>query len=263
MGILQSQIIQDKAIGVLPESQARSQLVDLFVSNYRVRLANSVELMEEAFRLRYKVYCEERAFESGDNFLNRMESDSFDSHSEHFLIQELATGRYVGTVRLVHSCLNGESVETPISKYCSHAFYNADQFKNLDHRYVEISRFAVTSCSRINLLDTLSGRFSNGQVGRLGYSVASVALAYCCLARFQLIEGLDVAYSMMEPRLAVLLSRMGIKSARVGRPVEYHGTRAPYVWNKQVETTHFNSDQLAFFNTVCHSLQHQFGQNLT
>ncbi len=258
MGAVQNRLVQDRTTGNFSESQAQSRLVDLFVSNYRIRLANSPELRNEAFRLRYKVYCEEQSFEPADKFVNRMESDSFDCHSDHFLIQELGTYRYVGTVRLVHSSANGGRKEIPIGKYCSHAFYEPDHLAELAYgSYAEISRLAVTSCSRINLLDTLSGKQSHSQAGRLSYSVASVALAYCALARFQLSEELEKAYTMMEPRLAVLLSRMGIKFTRVGRPIEYHGVRAPYLCSKNDSNFGFKPDQRMFFNEVYESVKQQ------
>ncbi len=251
MTVAQARFIQRDTIGVVERHSQRCSLVDIFKANYSLQLANTPELLREVYRLRYKVYCQDNAFEPADKFSDRLEKDGFDRHSEHFLVTEKTSGRCVGTVRLILSQTDFGIHETPLQLFCSGALFHHGQITSLaPGQYAEISRLAVCSGSRLSLMETLSGKLSQQQVARLSYSVVSVALAYCCVARFQGSASLTHGFTMMEPRLAVLLSRMGIRFDRVGRPMEYHGIRAPYLWQRAADNLSFSEDQLRLYEMI-------------
>ena len=100
-------------------------------------IATSGPQIEAAQRLRYKVYCEERGFEPGENGL---EQDEFDHVSRHVLVRSRRSGQVLGTVRVVLGCAASGASSFPMNRVCE--------------RYVlsplpamatgEISRFALT-----------------------------------------------------------------------------------------------------------------------
>src|SRR5438309_10585538 len=63
-----------------------------------VEIARTPEQVLEAKRLRYRVYCEERGYEPGENGL---EQDDFGVIARQILLRTRATGEVLGTVRVV------------------------------------------------------------------------------------------------------------------------------------------------------------------
>lgn len=47
-------------------------------------------------------------------------------------------------------------------------------------------------------------------------------------------SGIKHVYVMMEPRLASSMKFVGIKFIQIGKPIEYHGLRAPYYINPEI-----------------------------
>src|SRR4051812_39059575 len=70
------------------------------VDELTVEVAVTPGQVLEAQRLRYRIYCEERGFEPGNNGL---EQDEFDRASRHVLVRSRVTGAVLGTVRVVLS----------------------------------------------------------------------------------------------------------------------------------------------------------------
>src|SRR4051794_551744 len=64
---------------------------------FSVQLANTAELIREAHRLRYQVYCVENDYLEGDG----LEVDEFDVHSHQVILRDNQSGEAVGTARLV------------------------------------------------------------------------------------------------------------------------------------------------------------------
>ncbi|MCB0378711.1 MAG: GNAT family N-acetyltransferase [Bdellovibrionales bacterium] len=88
----------------------------LEVEGFEIKIANSLEDLKLALELRHMVFLEEglgRTHETGLDF------DSFDQVADHLMIINLATGKAVGTYRLI------------CSKFASH-FYSQNEFV-LDH----------------------------------------------------------------------------------------------------------------------------------
>ena len=88
-----------------PRMQGQAHRVTAWNLVYRQRFdvvdANTPELLEEAHRLRFQVYCVENPYESPESHPGGLEADEFDSHSAHVLLRHRATDTYVGTVRLI------------------------------------------------------------------------------------------------------------------------------------------------------------------
>ena len=172
-----------------------------------IEIAAGKAQIEEAQRLRYKVYCEERGFEPGENGL---EQDEFDDASHHVLVRSRASREVLGTVRVVLGCARRGATSFPMNRVCE--------------RYVlsplpamatgEISRFALTR-------------------DRPGVSPAAAALMRLFLMRgIVTVSGThDLTHwcAIMERSLLRLLRATAIHFEPVGPAVEYHGTRQPAV----------------------------------
>ena len=172
-----------------------------------VEVATTAEQIREAKQLRYKVYCEERGFEPGENGL---EQDEYDDASCHILVRSRVTGAVLGTVRVVLPVAGSGHDGFPMQRACE--------------RYVlaplpasatgEISRFALTR-------------------DRPGVSPAAAALMRLCLmqgiVRVSGERGLTHWCAIMESSLLRLLRATAIHFQPVGPAVEYHGIRQPAV----------------------------------
>ncbi|MFQ3234674.1 MAG: N-acyl amino acid synthase of PEP-CTERM/exosortase system [Paraglaciecola sp.] len=195
-------------------------------------------LKEESYKIRYNVYCEELHFEDVRN--DKMETDEFDAHSIHCLIQHIPTGEYAGTVRIVRS--ENESQLLPIEKYCissiSKGAVHPSDFPRSE--IGEISRLTVPAQFRKRSMDKFQGS-ATGVINEHIYSERELRCfpfiavgLYLCAASTTRKYNIKHCFVMMEPRLARSLRFVGISFQQVGPVVEYHGRRAPYYIDRDV-----------------------------
>jgi len=173
----------------------------------KIEVATNAGQIQEAQRLRYKVYCEERGFEPGANGL---EQDTFDARSRHVLVRARASGEVLGTVRVVLGEGTTGASSFPMNHVC-------EQYVLAPLPAIatgEISRFALTR-------------------DRPGVSAATSALMRIFLMRgIVTVSGMhDLTHwcAIMERSLLRLLRATAIHFQHVGPAVEYHGTRQPAV----------------------------------
>ena len=58
-------------------------------------------LLNEVYKLRYKVYCDEWRFEKPEDHPGGMERDDYDSHSLHFYAHAHNSDVLIGTARII------------------------------------------------------------------------------------------------------------------------------------------------------------------
>ena len=168
-----------------------------------VLLADTSDLLEEVFRLRYQVYCVERGFEEGRG---GKEVDQFDEAARHVLLRHRESGEAIGTVRIIPSLANGLE-GLPMARICG-----IDLLTYLPSRTTgEVSRFAVSKQRRLSC--------RAGAMVRLGLMQGTLRLS-CEL-------GLTHWCAVMEPTLIRLLGASGIHFSPLGPLVEHHGLRQP------------------------------------
>jgi len=168
-----------------------------------VLLADTPDLLDEVFQLRYQVYCLERGFEEGQD---DKEIDEFDGRARHVLLRHRASGEAIGTVRIVRSASNGLN-ELPMARVC-----RVELMDRLPPRTTgEISRFAVSKQRRLTC--------GAGAMVRLGLMQG--------LLRVSREMGLTHWCAVMEPTLIRLLAATGIRFTPLGSLVQYHGLRQP------------------------------------
>ena len=88
---------QDGSIG----TENHVSLFDIYNFYFEVVSADTPELLEQAHRLRYQVYCVENEFEDAAENADGLETDEFDQRSKHSLLIHRASGTVAGTVRLI------------------------------------------------------------------------------------------------------------------------------------------------------------------
>ncbi|MCP5160512.1 MAG: PEP-CTERM/exosortase system-associated acyltransferase [Hahellaceae bacterium] len=213
----------------------------LFDTYFEVILADTRQLQEECFRIRYEVYCAELSFEDKSAFPEQMEMDDFDSFSHHYLIRHKASGSFAGTVRLVDPGLAPfEGATCPMVQYCSHAIQNEDLHPSRFpiNSITEVSRLAVPSAFRRRTGEQgkpfiyEGERISLTDIEKKAFPYIAIGLYLAAAAHFVNEASADYVYVMMEPRLALHLRRVGINFKQLGEPVEYHGLRAAFYIDK-------------------------------
>ncbi|RKF14565.1 PEP-CTERM/exosortase system-associated acyltransferase [Alginatibacterium sediminis] len=201
-------------------------------------VANQTESIEEAFKIRHDVYCEELHFEPMRE--DKMETDEFDSYSRFCLIKHKPSQNYAGCVRIVTPSSDQELL--PIEKYCSQSLQSSPVHpREFDRSNIcEISRLAVRPQFRRRRADKFEGAAS-GVINEQTYSEAELRCfpfltigLYLSIASLAVRTNVDHAFVMMEPRLARSMSFLGIKFQQLGPAVEYHGLRAPYYMSSEM-----------------------------
>lgn len=218
------------------EYMSATQQIDTnFHEYFQPVLATSEEQLQEVFRIRYQVYCQEFEFEREEDCPNQMERDEYDHQSLHCLLIHQPSGRAAGCVRLVLNDPKNPESRLPLLSHCRESIDRSiiDPDKLPSGSYGEISRLAVISDFRRRKKEreTPIGNTSED----IGLSLVEqrhfpfIALGlYLSAASTGMLTGLQGVFAMMEPRLARLLSRFGIRFTQVGKVVDYHGPRAPF-----------------------------------
>lgn len=214
--------------------EAQESLADKFLQYFDIVLANSDEQKAETYGVRFRVYCEEFAYEDSQLFPDRQEKDEFDASSLHALVIHRSSGKSAGCVRLVAPDSGQLNGLLPFEKNCVDSL-DPDFIGSLDlnrGKMCEISRLAVDGEFRRRSGERRT-RF--GQIDAMDYSkqerrTFSVIAVACFLAATALIDLTDrnSVFAMMEPFLPRMLKRSGLAFARAGQDIDYHGVRAPY-----------------------------------
>jgi N-acyl amino acid synthase of PEP-CTERM/exosortase system len=214
----------------------------LFHEYFEVQNADSANLINESFRIRYQVYCLENPFEDPAQFPDQMEKDHYDDRSVHSVIKHNKSGMVAATVRLVLPGEKNSDELFPIEEFCPDAIKNIDDVLKTIPRdeIAEISRFAVSKefKRRLNEQGTIAGVSPDAEsypdLKNAGSDKRALRLfPHISLGLFQGIVRMSAAnnikywYAVMEPPLLRLLTRFGIHFSPIGPVVNYHGERQP------------------------------------
>ncbi len=208
-------------------------LAQTFERYFDIVPADRPDLLERAFLVRGDVYCREFGYEREEDCPGGLETDEFDSVSEHCLVTHLESGRTAGCVRVVEPPLAGE-LQLPMQLYCGDSLWRGPLHPSIvtGASVCEVSRLAVHRSFRrrtgeaqspLGDVDALSSR----EHERRTYPLISVALFLGATA-LVVRSGRQHVYAMMEPRLARLLSRSGLNFKQIGSAIDYHGQRAAF-----------------------------------
>ncbi|MEZ0123296.1 MAG: PEP-CTERM/exosortase system-associated acyltransferase [Candidatus Reddybacter sp.] len=211
----------------------KESLAERFLQYFQVVLATSEEDKRAVFEVRYRVYCEEFRYESGENFPDKAEMDEYDDRSLHCLIRHKSSGRAAGCVRLVPAS-NDITDLLPFEKYCTASVDAAfiESLKSERCEIAEVSRLAVDgafrrrggeSATRFGEIETMDC----SAVEKRTFSLIAISGFLACTALAELSGRSDV-FAMMEPFLPRLVKHSGICWQQAGKTIQYHGERALY-----------------------------------
>ena len=193
-----------------------------FDTYFRAVSADTRELIEKAFALRYQVYCLERQFEDPTQLHGGLETDQFDRHSVHSLVFHRPQDEPIGTARLILPQARPNSL--PIQELLKKSGLSAcHYFPN--HTVAEVSRFAISKEFRRRKVDSKSIAEPDSRRERHG-NLPCLGLLQMLL-RQSLELGVEYWAAVMEPQLLRMLALMGIRFQPVGPLVSYHGLRQP------------------------------------
>lgn len=191
---------------------------DAFLTTFRVQIADTAALREQAYRLRYQVYCIENQFEPRN--ADRMERDRFDHRAPHALLFHRNCDLPIGTVRLILPDPEQAFGSLPIHAVCP-ADTLLDAGLPLQHT-AEISRFALSRARLRSLQDAARDEAD----GRRLLSFACLGLIGA-LRHVAVDHGITHTVAVMEPSLRRRLGMIGLPLETLGAPVLYHGLRVP------------------------------------
>lgn len=217
-----------KASGGHDENQS---LCEKFSQWFEVRNADTKDLIDEAYRLRFQVYCIENAFENREEHRDGREIDEFDTHAAHTLLVHRPTGDMVGAVRLVLPLSGALDDSFPIQRVCHEPLLkNRDRFPL--ETMGELSRFALSKEFRRRSTDTFYGSDGpHSAAPRAGGERRDAPPLRLGLMRgivqMSVERGLTHWCAVMEPSLLRILRSTSIHFEPIGPLVNFHGTRQP------------------------------------
>jgi len=215
---------------VLPEIQS-IDIAALYNEQFAVIPAATPELQDQAYALRYQVYCVEHPFEDPAQQTNEREMDRYDSHSVHAILLHKPSSAVVGCVRLVLPTASEGVSALPLRQ-----LLNDEGRRRLDQcppdRIGEISRYAVSKMFRrrqgealyadVGFFD-LSDRDSRRLVPHISLGLMQGA------GKLAASHGITHVCAAMAPALMRLLERFGLSFEPLGPPIDYHGLRQPCI----------------------------------
>jgi N-acyl amino acid synthase of PEP-CTERM/exosortase system len=232
---------------------------ELYDRYFTVLPADTAELLDAAYRLRYEVYCVEHHFLDGTAHPDGREIDSRDGHSVHAVLVYRRTGEVMGCVRLVLPQSNEGMSALPVRSLLTGE--PASILDSCDPLHTaEISRYAVSKRLRRRpgeelYPDVMS--FSDSDARRLMPHV-SVGLIRA-VARLAADRGITKVCAVIAPALARLLERFGLVFEPLGPAIDYHGLRQPCLANietllaglAETHPAHFHVVEAAYRGELC------------
>ncbi|WP_179954316.1 PEP-CTERM/exosortase system-associated acyltransferase [Denitrobaculum tricleocarpae] len=201
--------------------------MELFNYWFEAKSAKTSEAIEQAFRLRYQVYCVENDFEDPEEHPSGLEIDAFDAHSVHSLLIHRPSQTTVGAVRLVlplremahclpiHDLVETEALPFPVAtsaEISRYAISREFRRRSGEERYADINWHELES----------KQQFSNRRI------MPHITLGLMQnVLRMAIEHGVSHLCAVMEPALIRLLSRFGLNFHSLGPIVNYHGMRQP------------------------------------
>lgn len=204
-------------------------LVGSFNQNFEVIRADTPELRDLAYRLRYQVYCVENEFEDPARCPGKRETDEDDDRSVHTLLVHRQSGVVAGTARLILP-RPGTGRVLPIERILRAA---RPKILLLPRQHAgEVSRFAVSrEFRRRGEIRYVDPGFAGDAVDPAVAEKRLMPHITLGLIRGILAICLDYEITLlaavMEPALLRILARLGLEFAPLGPLVQYHGFRQP------------------------------------
>ncbi|MFT7374093.1 MAG: N-acyl amino acid synthase of PEP-CTERM/exosortase system [Oleiphilaceae bacterium] len=211
-------------------------LIQGFNQYFTIKRAESQAMLDDIYRIRYGVYCQEFGYEPPNK--QGLEQDQFDRYSSHCLLTHKSSGINVGCIRVISLSEENQSIELPFITHCGDSFYPAQLSPETlsVNQICELSRVAVVPQFRRragenNTKDGLAKIDDDlNQTSRFPFITPSLYLAAGALF---LASNKQQVFVATEPRLIKSLAKLGIRFRQVSELTNYHGQRAVYTFTRQ------------------------------
>jgi N-acyl amino acid synthase of PEP-CTERM/exosortase system len=205
------------------------------LGNFAFTRAESEDLRNETYRLRYNIYVEEFGFEKPEDHPGGLETDDYEDASIHFAA--LYHDKVIGTIRLILDSEKGFPIEHAVQT----TFVGQ---KPPSSKIGEVSRLAVSREFRRRREDGQYGIESylkKSQGGNLPDNNSLIPAQsqrrhpFIVLGLFLLVyqeckrRDISHVYMITEKKVYHSLDAYGILFYQIGNPVYYHGLRVPYL----------------------------------
>lgn len=211
-------------------------LLTAFEKFFEIVPANTSQLQDQFFRLRYQVYSQENQFPGFEpwRFSDGREIDKYDKRSVYSLLYHRERRDIVGGVRLVLCDPENLSQPFPIEEHMGHYFDSKliDPARLPRSTTAEVSRLMLAKrfrCRGDEALyphgmddSSLESQLDNRR--RFPHPVLGLLVA---LVRMSIQHGITHWYAGMEPRLNRFLQRFNANLRPIGLKVNYCGIRQP------------------------------------
>ncbi|QBQ55543.1 PEP-CTERM/exosortase system-associated acyltransferase [Nitrosococcus wardiae] len=215
-----------------------SDLIAAFNKYFEIIPANTADLKNQFFHLRYQVYSQELqlpGFESW-RYPDGREIDKYDKRSVCCLLRHQPKGFIVGGIRLVFCDPDDPFQPFPIEEHVGHHFdTQLIEPAQLPRRTtVEVTRLVISRQFRnrgreihyAHGLDDSSFGNKSDKRRQFPHPVLGLLVA---LVQMSSEYGITHWYAGMEPALNRLLRRFGFNLKPIGPLVDYYGIRRPYL----------------------------------
>lgn len=193
-------------------------------SSFETVPADNHMLQDSAYKVRYKVYCEENHYEKGNN---GREVDQYDYRSPHVILKHKHTDSPLGTVRLVTQDPENPFSSLPLQSVCKHELLHSSKVLPVG-RTAEMSRFCMSQTFYRDRWDKLNKK------AEVSEKLQEQEQQLMPLAKLLLIQGIletSIKYGIthfcaaMEPWLIRILASLGIFFRTIGVNIDFHGKR--------------------------------------
>ena len=221
-----------------------TELYENFHKFFEIIVADTAELLENVYRIRYQVLCVEKrlpGFEP-EHCPDQQEKDGYDSHSCHVLLRYRPTGDFIGTVRLILPDSSKPEKLLPVELYGQTDPMLCDINALPRLQTAEISRFLVVGQfdrrkderrregrrKQVAEIDSdnrgAQDRRSTDRRSALSIGLVLMSGVMRMSVKYNIRHWLSVA----DPALNKLMGFYGLNFNPIGPPVNYHGIRRPY-----------------------------------
>ena len=214
---------------------------NVFSKLFEIQLADTPEKVEDAHRIRYKVFCEEHeGYERPEDHKNGLELDTYDDQADHALLIFKPEQKTIGTVRVIRPNESKPHESFPMQKICNSQYLHDTMYINSS---CEFSRLCISNEIRGRIKDDLK---TKSNAFKFGFNstfkpyerpLLSKALGTAPLGLISGAFDLTVkqhmlnVFGIMEPKYINRLEKAGLVHQQIGPEIEYHGRRTPFLCN--------------------------------
>lgn len=222
------------------QSIQQQAFYNTYWNSFTLLRADTDELKDKAYALRYDVFCRENGFIDPSRFPDERERDEFDDTAVHHLLIHKESGKAAGTVRVLLPNEKRPLTSFELQKLCDHPLL---QIENRALGLAEISRLCMARDFRRRPRDghVLPSYYEQewGEDGRpqsamrffrrrIPYAPLGLMMA---AYETVLAAGLLDVVSAVEPAQFRTLKRIGLSYRVLGPRINLQGSQQPFIFN--------------------------------